>query len=428
MNMEMEKFEQEVEDYLKSKGKHTAEIYSSGFRAFVEYYRPKHDVDNPFGHFLDRIFEDIDKPPREQKRIAEAELTEYIKFLKKKPLKTNPNKTLSNNAIRLYLAAMQDFLKYMRIIVSAEFISDIPPPNGKKENEKHEWEIEQIKEFVDTAESYRDKALIACIFQSGLGDSEICDLNYGDIKDELEAGTLPLCMHLFRHKTDVEFKSFFGRDAVKYLKLYLATRGELKPEDPLFTKQRTRGGEERINPSTIQQTFSEIAKNLSFIKQKKDAYNPARPHSLRAAFNSQLISIANGQLVNIIDETLRKFWMGHDIGVKAKAYLAMPTEKMRRLYMIAEEFLKIEKSSQEELDEISKAKGVVPPALEEKVEALEKKVVSMAILEQKVASLETLYNKLFEMKPEELRLLLQEIDRLLHQRQKAEDKRQFSSS
>jgi hypothetical protein len=44
-----------------------------------------------------------------------------------------------------------------------------------------------------------------------------------------------------------------------------------------------------------------------------------------------------------------------------------------------------------------------------------------------VASLETLYNKLFEIKPEELRLLLQEISRLLHDRQKAEDKRQFES-
>jgi hypothetical protein len=42
-----------------------------------------------------------------------------------------------------------------------------------------------------------------------------------------------------------------------------------------------------------------------------------------------------------------------------------------------------------------------------------------------VKSLEALFKKTFEMKPEELRLLLQEIDRLLHDRQKAEDKRQF---
>lgn len=425
--MKMEKFEEEVEKYLKSKGKHTAEIYASAFRNFAAYYQTEHDVNKVFGHFLDRIFKDFDKPLREQERIAESELTQYIKYLRQKKLVNNPNKTLSNNAIRLYLAAMQDFLKYMHIIVSAEFIGDVPAPNGKKENKKHKWKIEQIKQFVDVASNYRDKAIILCMFQSGLGDTEICNLNYGDVQEELEAGILPICLDLVRQKSEVEFKSFFGRDAVKYLRLYLATRKDLTPESPLFVKERVRGeekkrirGEERINPSTIQQSFSEIAKGLDFIKQNGGGdYNPARPHSLRAAFNSQLIET--------IPEVLREFWMGHDIGVQADAYLNMPTENMRKLYATAEEFLKIERSSREELDETAKAKGVVTIEMEEKVKALEKKVVSLAILEQKVTSLETLYNKLFEMRPEELRLLLQEIDRLLHDRQKEEDKKQYKS-
>jgi len=242
------------------------------------------------------------------------------------------------------------------------------------------------------------------MFQSGLAVNEICDLNYGDVQDELEAGILPLCLKLVRQKTSVEFKTFFGRDAVKYLRLYLATRKDLKADSPLFTKERIRGGEERITPSAIQQSFSEIAKDLPFVKMN-GGYNPARPHSLRAAFNSRLIGK--------IDETLREFWMGHAIGGVAKAYLTMPTEDLRKLYMTAEEFLKIERSSREELDETAKAKGVVASVLEAEVKALE----------QKVASLETLYNKLFEMRPEELRLLLQEIDRLMHQRQREEDKR-----
>jgi len=243
------------------------------------------------------------------------------------------------------------------------------------------------------------------MFQSGLAVNEICDLNYGDVQDELEAGILPLCLKLVRQKTSVEFKTFFGRDAVKYLKLYLATRGKLTKDSPLFAKERARGGEDRISEAAIQQSFSEIAKGLDFLKIVEDAYNPARPHSLRAAFNSRLIGK--------IDETLREFWMGHAIGGVAKAYLAMPTDEMRKLYMTAEEYLKIERSSREELDEKEKAKGVVATVLEAEVKALE----------QKVTSLETLYNKLFEMRPEELRLLLQEIDRLLHDRQKAEDKR-----
>jgi len=62
-----------------------------------------------------------------------------------------------------------------------------------------------------------------------------------------------------------------------YLKLYLATRKDLKPDRPLFTKKRTRGGMECITTGAIQQSFSEIAKDLPFIKQK-GGYNPARPH------------------------------------------------------------------------------------------------------------------------------------------------------
>lgn len=42
-------------------------------------------------------------------------------------------------------------------------------------------------------------------------------------------------------------------------------------------------------------------------------------------------------------------------------------------------------------------------------------------------SLETLYNKLFEMSPEELRFIMQEANRKAFARQREEDKRQFES-
>jgi integrase len=398
-------FEPEIEEYLKLKSPSTAQSYGSGFVKFRKYYRSKYGKDATFNHFLNRIYEEFKKPPLEQKRIAEIEVSEFIDWLKAQKLSSG--KKLSSNAIRLYFAAIQNYLKYRNVVISLSFISNIPAANGKKENEKHEWSIKQIKKFVDAAKSYRDKALIMCMFQSGLGENEICNLDYGDVMNELEDGILPLCLKLVRQKTQVQFKTFLGRDAVKYLKLYLETRGELKPEDPLFVKHRARG-EERINVVTIEQAFNEIAKDLDFIKQN-GGYNPARPHSLRAAFNSRLFTI---------NETLREFWMGHNIGGVAKAYLTMPTEEMRKLYMGAEEFLKIERSSRDELDETAKSKSIASSVLAAEVKALE----------QKVKSLETLLNQLYEMKPEELRLLLQEIDRLLHQRQKDEDKKQFSNS
>jgi integrase len=353
----MEKIDDEVEQYLKLKSKSTAEIYASAFRSFLDFYKKKHGEDKGFGHFLDLVYEEFKKPMREQKRTAEIELSEFIDYLK--------NKGKSNNSIRLYFAAVQNFLKYKQVTVSMSFIGNMPAAKTKKTNGKHEWRIEQLKEFVEAAPSYREKALIMCMFQSGLGVNEICSLNYGDVKDELESGTLPLCLSLDRKKTGVEFKTFFGHDAVKYLKLYLATRNKLRTSSPLFTKQRARNNETRITPALIQQSFSEIAKNLDFINNDREGYNPARPHSLRAAFNSRLIGK--------IDETLREFWMGHAIGAVKQAYLNMPTEELRKLYMSAEEYLSIERTSREEIEDKGKVVKL-PPEVEEKIKLLKEEV------------------------------------------------------
>ena len=270
-----------------------------------------------------------------------------------------------------------------------------------------------MKEFVDAAQSYRDKAIALCIFQSGLGVNEICELNYGDVQDELEAGILPIGFQLVRKKTDVAFKSFFGRDAVKYLKLYLETRGKLLPEDPLFAKERDRGDGPRLTPEIIEQSFSEIAKKLPFIKQQKDAYNAARPHSFRAGFNSRLI--------NKIDEDLRDFWMGHSVPAVAKAYMEMPDEEMRELYMTAEQYLKIEKTSREEQDEAAKGKSFLSDVLELDIKAYKAKVES---LEQRVKLHEEIFKQMTEMSFEEFAKWMQEKNRWEWQLQIEEDKKQ----
>lgn len=359
MTTEMIKLEPEVEAYLTLKSKSTRAIYRSAFRAFITFYQNRYGDDKGFTYFLDCIFDEFKKPPREQKRLIETELSEFINYLM--------GKEKSNNTIRLYIAAVQNFLKYKHIMVSTRFIGNLPSSVSRKTNGKHEWKLEEIKKFVDAASSYRDKAIILCMFQSGLAVNEICRLSYGDVQEEFEKGVLPICLKLVRQKTGVEFKSFFGRDAVKYLKLYLATRKDLKPDSSLFTKKRARGGVERMTTAAIQQSFSEIAKDLSFIKQK-GGYNPARPHSLRAAFNSQLIGK--------IDATLREFWMGHAIGSVSRAYLNMPTEELRKLYMSAEEYLKIEKSSRGVLDEQAKELKV-PPEIDEKIKILTSEVETL---------------------------------------------------
>jgi site-specific recombinase XerD len=216
----------EIEEFLALKKDSTAKVYRSTFRRFTKYYQSIYGKNKTISDFLDTIFDELKKPRREQKRIAESVHVTYIKHLKQEGL--------SGNNIRLKFAAIQNFLKYKGIIVSSIFIGNLPPQVGKKRNRKHEWTIEHLREFVDTATEYRDKALILCMLQSGLGVTEICAWNYGDIKDELKSGTLPICLHLVRQKTGIEFKTFFGRDSTKYLQIYLATRNNLKNKSPLI--------------------------------------------------------------------------------------------------------------------------------------------------------------------------------------------------
>jgi hypothetical protein len=100
-------FEPEVQEYLDLKSQSTAHAYSNSFARFLEFYQSKYGKDANFGHFLDRIFEERKKPRREQKRIAEIEVSQFIDFLK--------DKGLSNNTIRMYFAAVQNFLKWKEV-------------------------------------------------------------------------------------------------------------------------------------------------------------------------------------------------------------------------------------------------------------------------------------------------------------------------
>ena len=382
-------FCEEVKAFLKVKKPSTCRIYKIGLDKFRDYYRGKYGKDKTVADFLNAVSEDMKKPALEQKRIAETEFNGFIKHLENLSTEKTDLKT-SANTIRLYLAAVQNLLKYWHITVSFRFV-DLPKAVAKRVNHKHEWELEEVQEFFNKATNYRDKALTICIFQSGLGVAEICSLNYGDVKYELEKGMLPLCLKLNRKKTQVEFRSFLGADAVKYLKLYLKTRSSLTRDSPLFTKL---GSKERMTECGIDATFRRIALTCDFIKQrypdwveyqleklKKDTketeknnhgkgiYNPARPHSLRAAFRSRL--------TGKVDPSLIESWMGHELSGNAQAYINKPTSEHRDLYGQFEFLLAIERTSQ---DELSKAtpEGQKFSKLNEKVKTLEETITHLS--------------------------------------------------
>jgi len=250
----------------------------------------------------------------------------------------------------------------------------LPPPIGKEENEKHEWKLTEIKEFVELAGNYRDKALILCLFQSGQGINEIVQLNYGHIKDELETGIMPLCLKLIRQKTQQEgnkYRTFFGRDAMKYLKLYLETRHNLKNNSPLFTML---GTEKQITGGAIEKRFRELEKLVSFTHREKTDpkskdYNSLRPHSLRGAFRSAL----TGKM----DRDLIIYMMGQALSSEKHAYINLPTDELRELYANHEKYVAIEKTSKDELAQIT-TEGKMTEDYKERIRRMESVITDIS--------------------------------------------------
>lgn len=341
----------EVEEFLAAKRSVSFKVFRSALNNFMRYYRGRHGEEATLSGFLDALDTNAAKPRRERTRLAEAELNTFIDYLK--------NKELSNNSIRTYVMVIKNFLKYKGFTVTNNFIK-IPPEKSMKENRKHPWKIDDVRAFVNNANSMRDKALILCMFQSGISVGEICRLDYGNIKKEFEAGVLPLILELTRGKTGVEFKTFFGRDAVKYLRLYLETRKNLKHKTPLFTQMNS--DTKRLTKWAIQSKFREYSTQITFARHNEaNNYNPIRPHSLRSGFNSRLTGKA--------DRTLIEFFMGHSIGTEKLAYLNLPNDELRELYANIEHLLAIEKTSKDEIIEV-RERGF-PAELTDKIEGLE---------------------------------------------------------
>lgn len=327
---------EEVEQFLKAKKTpSTQSTYRSGLKRFRKF------MGISIVDFINKVDEQRTAnkglPPTERRRYFEETINDFILWMQELGY--------ANNPIRGSLTALQNLFKYYEVPISYTFVK-MPPPISRKSNGKHKWTIDDIKKFVEGARNYRDKAIIMVMVQSGLAVNEISNLNYGEISKELESGELPLLIDLVRQKNSNSFKTLIGADAVKYLRLYLDTRGQIEKDDPLFAQHV--GSNERISGETIQWTFRELAKKV--FGYKEGEMNPFRPHSLRSAFRSRLTGKTDGDLI--------KFWMGDNLGPKAGAYLNLPDEEHRDLYSAVEYRLSIETISKEVTKDMKVAQDV----------------------------------------------------------------------
>ena len=297
---------------------------------FQEYLQSKYDKDTPISDFLDRLDANEDLPRRTRKNLAETEINGFIIYLQKK--------ALASGTIIGYVSKITQFLAFKHFSINTNQVNT-PKYIPIKKNKKHAWTLEEMKEFVSKAKSVRDKAFIVCSFQSGISVDDLLNLDYGDIMKDFEADKRPILIDLTRGITSVPYKTFFGRDAIHYLKIYFSTRRNLAHNSPLFVKS---GSEERLTYDGIYKRIDELSEHLSFIMEwEREGWNPTRIHSLRSAFRSRLTGKADRDLI--------EFFMGHNLGNLAKRYILMPEEELTQLYADVEKYVSIESTSADQL-------------------------------------------------------------------------------
>jgi integrase len=293
---------EDVEEFLRALDPHTARVYRVGLSLFGEYYG------RPISQFLDEVDEDLRRPRRERQRIGEKAMRGFVEWLS--------SRGYAPKTVRAYLAALQSLARYYEIPLSARYVN---APAPRPVHRKFPWTLEKVGRFVDCFDRADAKALAAFLFQSGLSLSDALALTYGDVKDEYEAGVVPMCIDLVRIKTDTPHMTFVGDYALSLLREYLRSRRP-KPDEPLF----------RIPRRTVDHCFEVAAKKFL---RGFTGRNPCSAHSLRAAFRT-LLRDAN------CPEEYVEFWMGHNVfGDIRKVYTMHSREGWRREYAKYEKYL-----------------------------------------------------------------------------------------
>jgi integrase len=167
----------------------------------------------------------------------------------------------------------------------------------------------------------RDRAAILVLLNSGLRQGTLRGLRYGDIRQELEGGVVPLKILVYPEmkkvvpeacKGNVPYYTFIGQDAVDALKAYLqeyeAQVGKLEDEDVVFSSWKhdhiLRERRRPMGRSGMLRLVKDAAQRAG-IERWKDVH----PHCLRKAFESALRE--DNEEGRKLDLKTQEFLLGH---------------------------------------------------------------------------------------------------------------------
>jgi integrase len=197
---------------------------------------------------------------------------------------------------------------------------------------------EEIYKMAYSAGSSKNKAMVLALYTSGLRNSTLRAILYGDVREELqknEVVKISVTPEMKRLDDDackngIAYYTFISSETVQSLKEYLAQRlleyGSIEDTEPLFISTSTNvpptvRRHTLVKKRSLDELVKRAAKNAG-IPKWKDVY----PHCLRKAFESALRNAG-------LDLKDQEFLMGHILpGTMDTYYDKTKVEQLRPKY------------------------------------------------------------------------------------------------
>ena len=234
-----------------------------------------------------------------QDPITAEELTQLLLDFKSVRTKDSEQfgwKKIQSSSWQLKLAAIEYF--FLRIhkpsiqhllLAKEKKIRNNGETRGMKENKRPIIKKEEISKLIDICSNYRQKSIVAGLFESGIAIGDLLNITYGQIKGKInlqnpDENPKAISFYHIRQKTNVGFYACFGRNTLYYLALHLNERKkiysrDISPDEFIFADNKQ--PMTKPNAGAVRVIINSKTKSLNIQK--------ISPHDFRRTFNTLLM-------------------------------------------------------------------------------------------------------------------------------------------
>lgn len=216
----------------------------------------------------------------------------------------------------------------------------------------YNWRKSKGPEYVPTKEEVyriadqcdaRGRAIILSAFQSGLRNAALRALRYGDVREQLQTGNIPVRIHVNLRlrqkipqacKEDAEYFTFLGKEdseaLIEYVEWRTKKQGKIDDDDPLFLPYEDFAQGIRQKGPLSEDSLQRIIKRAAKRARIED-WRYIRFQSLRKSFRSVLDAgyVDGGQMA----EDDKEYLMGHTLSGSKEPYRNANVEILAQRYM-----------------------------------------------------------------------------------------------